>query len=134
MPQSTQGSEMQYTLPLGELLSSQRKGTKTALTTNTLKANNTKSSQNASFNPHSLSSFELLGSDIPSYIASTVGNLVNNTLSIPGYTPGGAPLAGGQFPSNYPFTQTDINNIYLNPFLLLFCFTPKPLSGYILNS
>ena len=39
---------------------------------------------------------------IPSDIASTVGGLVNYALSVPNFTPGGAPLAGGQFPNNYP--------------------------------
>ena len=45
----------------------------------------------------------------PGYIASTVGGLVNWALTPYGFTPGGAPLAGGQFPNNYPFTQEGIN-------------------------
>ncbi|MCL5433443.1 MAG: hypothetical protein M1538_00485, partial [Candidatus Marsarchaeota archaeon] len=55
---------------------------------------------------------------IPSDVASTIGNLVNWSVTPPGYTPGGAPLAGGQFPYNYPFTQEDINKLALtNPTL-----------------
>ena len=49
------------------------------------------------------------------YLASTVGSLANRTLSVPGYTPGGALLAGGQFPSNCTLTQTDINKTLTNP-------------------
>ena len=46
---------------------------------------------------------------VPGYIASTTGSLVNWALTPYGFTPGGAPLAGGQFPNNYPFTQEGIN-------------------------
>ena len=46
---------------------------------------------------------------IPGGVASTVGGLVNWALTPYGFTPGGAPLAGGQFPNNYPFTQEGIN-------------------------
>ena len=46
---------------------------------------------------------------IPGDVASTVGGLVNWALTPYGFTPGGAPLAGGQFPNNYPFTQEGIN-------------------------
>ena len=43
---------------------------------------------------------------IPGYLASTVGNLANALINPPGYTPGGAPLAGGQFLYNYPSPYT----------------------------
>ena len=46
---------------------------------------------------------------IPGDVASTVGGLVNWALTPYGFTPGGAQLAGGQFPNNYPFTQEGIN-------------------------
>ena len=48
---------------------------------------------------------------VPSNVASTVGGLANFLITPPGYTQGGAPSAGGQFPYNYPITQTDINRI-----------------------
>ena len=72
---------------------------------------NTNTSQNSSW----LSAIE----GYPGDIASTFGNLISpiTTVFNPG-TPGGAPLAGGQFPYNYPFTQTDINRLALtNPAL-----------------
>ncbi len=47
---------------------------------------------------------------IPGEIASTAANLAKSLGSIPGYTPGGAPTVGGQFPYNYPITQTNITN------------------------
>ncbi len=47
---------------------------------------------------------------IPSDIASTAANLAKYLGSIPSYTPGGAPTVGGQFPYNYPITQTNITN------------------------
>ena len=72
-------------------------------------ASNTSTSPNAPFNPLSLSSCEAYGSEVPGYLASTVGGLVNWALTPYGFTPGGAPLAGGQFPNNYPFTQEGIN-------------------------
>ena len=55
---------------------------------------------------------------IPSEVASTAGNLAN-WLTMPlGYTPGTAPTAGGQFPNNYPYSQSDINNLAItNPAL-----------------
>ena len=45
---------------------------------------------------------------VPGDIASTAANLAKSLGSIPGYTPGGAPTAGGQFPYNYPYGQTSI--------------------------
>jgi hypothetical protein len=48
---------------------------------------------------------------IPFNIASTIGGLANWLITPPGYTQGGAPLAGGQFPNNYPFTQAGINKV-----------------------
>ena len=68
---------------------------------NTQSAPNTNTSQNSSW----LSAIE----GYPSDIASTVGSLVNWALTPYDFTPVGAPLAGGQFPNNYPFTQEGIN-------------------------
>ena len=115
----TPGTAGQYTLPLGGQLSLQGAGIGTALAPNTLTANNIASSQNAPFNPLSLSSWEAWGAGIPSDIASTFGNLISPITNVynPG-TPGGPPTAGGQFPTNYPITQTDINKLALtNPAL-----------------
>ena len=106
----------QYTLPLGGQLSLQGMGIKTTSAPNTLIANNTASSQNAPFNPLSLSSWESWGAGIPPDVASTFGGLVKGAFSPEDFTPAGfthgaAPTAGGQFPYNYPITQTDINRI-----------------------
>ena len=57
------------------------------------------------------SSFGVTPEQYLGYIGSTVGGLANFLITPPGYTPGGAPSAGGQFPYNYPITQTDINRI-----------------------
>ena len=48
-------------------------------------------------NTNSNSSFwnQFFGS-YPSSLASTAGNLIKGSITPPGYTPGGAPLAGGQ--------------------------------------
>ena len=71
-------------------------------------APNTNTSPNAPFNPYSLSSWETATASIPGDIVSTAANLANSFGIIPGYTPGGAPTAGGQFPYNYPYGQTSI--------------------------
>ena len=53
---------------------------------------------------------------VPGNVASTFGGLVKGAFSPEDFTPAGfthgaAPTAGGQFPYNYPITQTDINRI-----------------------
>ena len=53
-----------------------------------------------------------------SSFSSTFENLINGIITPPGFTQGGAPLAGGQFPNNYPITNADINKLALsNPAL-----------------
>ncbi len=49
---------------------------------------------------------------VPGYLASTAGNLANFLITPPGYTPGGAPSAGGQSPYN-PIMQASINKLAL---------------------
>ena len=70
---------------------------------NTQSVPNTNTSQNSSW----LSAIE----GYPGDIASTAGNLANWLMMPLGYTPGGAPTAGGQFPYNYPYNQSGINNL-----------------------
>ncbi|MCL5106187.1 MAG: hypothetical protein M1331_02205 [Candidatus Marsarchaeota archaeon] len=106
----TPGGAGQYTLPLGELSFLQSAGAPIVPIVNTQSVPNTNTSPNAPFNPLSLASWETYGSEVPGYIASTAANLAKSLGSIPGYTPGGAPTAGGQFPNNYPITQTNITN------------------------
>ncbi len=64
------------------------------------------------FNPLSLAFWETYGSEVPGYLASAAGGLVNWLITPPGFTQGGAPLAGGQFPYNYPYNQTYINELH----------------------
>ena len=105
---STLGGAGQYTLPLGGLSFSQSGGAPITSIANTQSVPNTNTSPNAPFNPLSLASWETYGNEVPGYIASTAANLAKSLGSIPGYTPGGAPTAGGQFPYNYPYGQTSI--------------------------
>ena len=105
----TPGTGGLYTLPLGAQSFSQSAVALRAPIPSSQSASNMSTSPNAPFNPLSLSSWEAYGSEVPGYLASTVGGLVNWALTPYGFTPGGAPLAEGQFPNNYPFTQEGIN-------------------------
>ena len=72
---STPGTAGQYTLPLGGLSFSQLAGAPVTSIANTQSVSNTNTSPNAPFNPLSLASWETYGSEVPGYLASTVGNL-----------------------------------------------------------
>ncbi len=111
---ATPGTGGQYTLTPGGLLSLQSAGGQAALALSNQGVNNTQPSQNAPFNPLSLSSWETYASGIPSGILSTAEGLARplEVVFNPG-TPGGAPLAGGQFPNNYPYTQISVKVIGL---------------------
>ena len=109
---STPGKAGQYTLPLDGLSFSQSAGAPIVPIANTQSVPNTNTSPNAPFNPLSLASWETYGNEVPGEVASTAGNLANWFITPPGYTPGGAPLAGGQFPYN-PIMQASINKLAL---------------------
>ena len=94
---STPGGAGQSTLPITSLsLAGSNQANNPLATTlpysqsNTQSVPNTNTSQNSSW----LSAIE----GYPGDIASTAANLAKYLGSIPSYTPGGAPLAGGQFP------------------------------------
>ena len=109
----------QYTLPLAGQSFLQSAGAPIVPIANTPSVQNTNTSPNAPFNPLSLASWETYGNEVPGYLASTFGSLISPFTAIfnPG-TPGGQPTAGGQFPYNYPITQSDINRLALtNPAL-----------------
>ncbi|ASI13776.1 hypothetical protein Mia14_0459 [Candidatus Mancarchaeum acidiphilum] len=101
---SMQGTAGQYNGQLGELpLGSSNEGIRKAIMQSplTLYTNTTQTSSSG------VTPLQYLGD-----IVSTVGSLVRpfTTILNPG-TPGGAPLAGGSFPSNYPFKRTNINKL-----------------------
>ena len=59
------------------------------------------------------SSWSKFFSTYPSAVGSTLGGIANWAITPPSYVQGGTPLAGGQFPTNYPYTLKVINT-YLN--------------------
>ncbi len=81
-----------------------------SLSTQQQSGTNTNTAQSSSWTSNPLTNIYDILSPIPSDIASTAANLAKYLGSIPSYTPGGAPTVGGQFPYNYPITQTNITN------------------------
>ncbi|MEM3216013.1 MAG: hypothetical protein QXS17_03805, partial [Candidatus Micrarchaeaceae archaeon] len=101
----TQGMGGQYPLPLASqnspLYTANTLGQQTPLSLNQYTNTNQTSSSNLPWYDY-----------IPSAVVSTAGRVANWFASpFEQFQPGGAPLAGGQFPNNYPYTPQDIKNI-----------------------
>ena len=75
---------------------------------------NTNTTQSSSWTSNPLTNIYNVLAPIPGDVASTFGSLISpiTTMLYPGM-PGGAPLAGGQFPYNYPYSQSGINKLAL---------------------
>ncbi|MCL5419732.1 MAG: hypothetical protein M1354_02535, partial [Candidatus Marsarchaeota archaeon] len=73
---------------------------------------NTNTGQTSSWTSNPLTNIYEVLAPIPSDVASTLGGIANLLITPPGFTQGGAPLAGGQFPYNYPYNQTYINELH----------------------
>lgn len=101
---SMQGTAGQYNPQLGlPLLDSSNEGIRKVVTqpSSILYTNTTQTSSS------SVTPLQYLG-----YLTSAAGSLVRPfTIILNPGTPGGAPLAGGSFPSNYPFKRTNINKL-----------------------